>query len=227
MKTQKVLIFDSGTLINLSMNGLLYVVEELRNHTNVRFAITKDVKSEVIDRPLGIPRFELGAIRVKHLLDSNILELPTAFQVNEKELNEKTQQFMNLANHSVESHGVWVNIVSNAEMSCLALSSILSKKKMQTMIAIDERTTRILAEKPNALKDLMSSKLHVNVTIQKDNFNEFKEFQFLRSTELVYVAFKKGLIKISDPRALEAALFATKFKGAAVSFEEINSLKKL
>ena len=57
----KAVILDSGPLINLSMNGLLYIIKELKEKTGVRFFITKDVKYETLDRPIGVPRFELGA----------------------------------------------------------------------------------------------------------------------------------------------------------------------
>ena len=53
------------------------------------------------------------------------------------------------------------------------------------------------------------------------------QFRFIRSSELVYVAYKKGFIKLNDKRALEALLYATKYKGCAISWEEIEQLKRL
>jgi hypothetical protein len=41
------------------------------------------------------------------------------------------------------------------------------------------------------------------------------------------VAYKKGLIRLQGKKVLEAVLYATKFKGTAISFEEIETLKKL
>jgi hypothetical protein len=41
------------------------------------------------------------------------------------------------------------------------------------------------------------------------------------------MAYKKRLIEIRDKHALEALLYATKFKGCAISWEEIEQLKKL
>ena len=73
----------------------------------------------------------------------------------------------------------------------------------------------------------MSSKLHKKITTNKKNLAVFSKFRFIRSTELVYVAYKKGILKVNGAKALEAALYATKFKGAAVSWDEINILKKL
>ena len=47
----KAFILDSGILINLSMNGLLYLLKALKT-PEIRFIITPEVKFEVIDRPL-------------------------------------------------------------------------------------------------------------------------------------------------------------------------------
>jgi hypothetical protein len=224
---EKVLVLDSGTLINLSMNGLLYVIPELKKISYVRFAITEQVKYETVDRPSHIPRFELGAVRIKEMINSGELELPSAFSIPNEAVSSTTKKLMEFANHTVEARGKWVSIVSEAEMSCLALSEELTKREIQNMIAIDERTTRILAEKPENLQKLMGKKLHFNVSLEKKNFSEFEKFRFIRSTELVYVAFKRNVLKLKDPKALEAALYATKYKGSSISFEEIDVLKKL
>ena len=224
---RKVLILDSGTIINLAMNGLLYLIKELKENSNVSFLITKQVEYETIDRPVGVPRFELEALRVKNLLESNFLEKPKNFGISQDQINKKTKELMDIANHSIFARNKWIKLVSDAEMSCLALSSLLNEKKIENIIAIDERTTRLLAEKPSNLEKLMSKKLHFHVKIQTDKFNVFKNFKIIRSTEIVFVAHKKGLLRIKGPKALEAALFATKFKGSSVSFDEITALKKL
>ncbi|MBI2451511.1 hypothetical protein HYV50_00360 [Candidatus Pacearchaeota archaeon] len=225
--TEKALVFDSGTLINLSMNGLLYILEELKKISNVKFLITKEVKYETVDRPIGIPRFELGALRVQNLIDSKIIEMPESLNISEEKIENTTKELMNITNHSIKAIGRWINIVSNAEMSCLALSIELTSKGIENIIAIDERTTRILAEKPENLEEIMSTKLHTKIALFKKNLSMFSQFKFVRSTELVYVAFKKGVLKVQGNKALEAALYATKYKGSSVSFEEIDVLKKL
>ena len=223
----KILILDSGILINLSMNGLLYVLEELKKISNIKILITKDVRYETIDRPIGIPKFELGALRIQNLINLKIIELPDSLQISEKELNSLTQNYLELANHSIQSHNQFIQIVSNAEMSCLALSKILSDKNIENIIAIDERTTRIISERPENLEKLMSDKLHQKITINAKNLAAFSQFKFIRSSELIFSAFKKGAIKLKGPKVLEAALYAVKYHGSSISFEEIDVLKKL
>ena len=223
----KALILDSGTLINLSMNGLLYILEDLKKNTDIKFYITQPVKYEVIDRPVNIPRFELGALRIKSLIENKIIELPNTSEIDSEKLKSKTKELLNIANESVIVKNKSIKIVSEAEISCLALSILLSEKNIENIIAVDERTTRILGEKPENLENMIASRLHQRVQINKEKLKVFKQFRFIRSTEIVYVAYKKGLLRIKDPKVLEAVLYATKYKGSSVSFEEINALKKL
>ena len=224
----KVLIFDSGTLINLSMNGLLYILEELKKNTkDLKFIITRHVKRELVDRPINIPRFELGAIRIQNMIESKIIELPESMQIANEEIDKKTTELMETANRLIQYQGKWVNIVSDAEISCLALSQILTEKSVTNLIAIDERTTRILSEKPETLQSIMEQRLHHPVFLMKKDFSKFKQFKFIRSSELVYVAFKKDLLRIHGSKALEAVIYATKYKGSSISWDEIKVLKKL
>jgi hypothetical protein len=219
----KILILDSGPLINLSMNGLLYILNELKT-PELKFLITHEVKFEVIDRPSKIQRFKLGALRVKKLLDNKIIELPDSI-IPHNEIHNNMQTIMQTANHSIKANGKWIKLISEAETSCLALSIALSKNKIENIIAIDERTTRILSEKPQNLEKLISKKLHTKATLIQPT--KLPKFKFIRSSELVYAAYKKGVTRVKGPKALEALIYATKFKGASISWDEVNVLKKL
>ena len=223
----KVLIFDSGTIINLSMNGLLYILEELKKKFDGKFIITEAVKQEIFDRPYNIPRFELEALEIKKLIDLKVLEPPETLGIKESLLKNKINQLMNAANNAVEAEGKRITIVSEAEISCLSLSSELENRKIENLIAIDERTTRILSEKPENLEKIMTKKLNKKVKIDFGALKIFSNFKFIRSSEIGYVAYKTGVLRVSGAKALEAVLYATKYKGAAISFEEIEQLKKM
>lgn len=225
--SEKVLILDSGTLINLSMNGLLDLLEKLRKSFGGKFLITREVKFEVVDHPMGISRFELGAMRAQKLIDDGVIELPSSLGISDEEIKKETAKLMDIANRSVEMSGRWIQIVSQAEISCLALSEELTKKGIDNLIAIDERTTRMLSESPRNFEKMMSEKMHHRVHVEESKLKPFEKFRFIRSSELVFVAYKKGLFNIQGKKALEALLYATKFKGAAISFEEIDELKRL
>ena len=210
------------------MNGLLYVLESLKKHRpEIKFIITERVKYETVDRPLKVPRFELGALRVKRLLNNKTLELPQSLKIGQSSIKTRTQKLMKEANNLIESRGKKIEIVSDAEVSCLALSSILSEKNIENLIAIDERTTRILSENPRNLEKIMSRKLHSTAKLRSKDFSSFKNFKFIRSSELVYVAHKLGLLRVKAPKALEAVLYATKFKGSSISWDEIKALRKM
>jgi len=223
----KVLIFDSGPLINLSMNGLLFVLEDLKKDFDGHFIITDYVKKEVVDKPMNVQKFELGAVRIQNLIDKGVLETPSSIGVNPEKIRFETSKLMEAANHSVRLRSQPINIVSEAEMSCIALANELKKQSIESLIAIDERTTRVLSESPIELEKIMGSKLHQDVRVDVRNLSDFKDIKFIRSTELVYVAYKKGVIGLEGKRVLEALVYATKFKGSAISFEELNDLKKM
>ncbi len=225
MSTQKALVFDSSTLINFAMNGILDILENLKKEFGGKFLITKNVKYETIDRPLEIKKFELGALKIKSLLERNILEL-----AEESELGEKTREILELANHTFlarySSGKQWMHIIDDGEASCVALSIILSEKGVENAVAIDERTTRMLYENPENLQELFRKKMHTEVTSSRD-FSGFKNVRFIRSSELVYVAWKKKLVDLGDGRVLDALLYATKYNGNSISYEEIEEIEKL
>lgn len=222
----KALIFDAGPLINLSMNGLLYVLQKLKEKSDAIFLITYEVKREVYDRPINIPQFELGALRINELINKGTLQLPENAGISREIIENKTIEYMSEANKMLRVEGQNVNLVSDAEMSCLALARELEKKNYETLIAIDERTARMICEKPENLVQLMSERMHKKVSLFKSS-DYFKGFKFIRSSEIVYVAYKKGIIDLKDKKALEALILATKFKGTSISWGEIDALKKM
>lgn len=223
----KLLIFDSGPLINLSMNGLLPMLEKLKQTFQGKFLITPEVRRETYERPLKISQFELGALKIKELMDQKVLELPNVINVTDKKLNSATQELMQCANHMFKADDHWITIVSEAEMSCIALAQQAQELGHDVRFIVDERTARLLCESPTTIERLMSQKLHRNVSMQRNCAVQFKGVTCLRSSELVYVAYKRGAITLHDDHALEALIYATKYKGAAISWDEINILKKL
>ncbi|MGY4883970.1 MAG: hypothetical protein ACP5NZ_00120 [Nanobdellota archaeon] len=224
----KAIIFDAGALITLSMNGLTEELRKLKTIFDGSFLITQQVKSEVIDKPLTIKNFELEALRTKKLLDEDIIELADYYGFDNAEIDRKAKEMMDIANSLFVSPKEQVKLMHLGEASCLALSKMLSDKKIKNVIAIDERTTRMLIEKPDNLKELLHRKLHTNIKLVKANFDSFKNFQVIRSAELMYVAWKKGLVELKDGISiLDALLYAVKSKGCSVSFEEIEEMKKI
>jgi len=224
---QKAIIFDAGTIINLSMNGLLDILRDLKKQFNGKFLITEDIEYETIKRPLKIKKFELGALRIKQLLDKKVIELPGSMGIENSIINEKTKKVLELANRTFFIKDRYLHLIDKGEASCLILSELLSKKAIKNIISIDERTTRMLCEKPENLHKLLETKLHTKIKIKKENLPYFSKFKFIRSGEIVYIAYKKGLIELKNENVLDALLYAIKYKGCSISREEIEEMKKL
>lgn len=209
------------------MNGMLEELENLKENFDGKFLITKEVKYEIIDRPVKTKRFELEALNLKKFLEDKILEMPESFGVRSEDVSVQTQKHMETANQMFEAKGSKIKIIDLGETSCLALSRILTQKGIDNVIAADERTIRVLSEKPENLKNLLQKKLKTKVYANPKHHKEFADFKFIRSTELVYVIYKKGLTNLKGPNVLDAMLYAMKFKGCAISENEIKEIKKL
>ncbi len=225
--TDKAIIFDASTLISLAINGLFEEIKSLKKIFKGHFIITEGVKEEIIDRPINTKRFELEALKLQKLLDEKTLELPESLGIKKEEIASKTKELMEIANSTFVAKGNYIHIVDYGEMSCLSLSKILNERKIENILAIDERTARLLVESPGNLKNLFESKLHTKIKTDVKKYDYFKGLKIIRSSELVYVAYKKGIIKLKGPKVLDALLYAVKFKGASISDSEIEEIKKI
>jgi hypothetical protein len=209
------------------MNGLLPEFKELKKIFDGKFIITNAVKKEAIDNPLKIKRFELEALRIKNLLDEKILELPQSLGVKQEEVMRLTQNLLDEANSLFFGNGKEIHILDVGEASCLALSKILDNKGVQNIIAVDERTMRMLCEKPENLRELLQKKLHTKIILKKNKSTNFNQCRIIRSSELIYLAWKKGIVRLKNGNVLEALLYAMQFKGCSISHEEIEEIKRL
>lgn len=210
------------------MNGLLEELGKLKKIFDGKFIITKEVKAEVVDNPINVKRFELEALRVMRLMREGVIEMPDSLGIKSSDVETAKRKIMVIANNMFAVNKKPIHIIHDGESSCLALSRILLEKKIPHVIAIDERTTRMLGEKPENLKELLTKKLSANVQLQRKDFKYFRGFRFIRSTELMYVAWKKGLLGLQDGKTvLDAVLWALKFKGCAISGDEIQEIKAI
>ena len=224
----KALIFDSGPLINFSMNGSLHILERLHGEFKGDFLITKEVKKEVIDHPKTIPRFKLGALKLEILFKKGVIKHADLTEQEVNELREIREKFMQTANNLFKTKKRMVHLLDKGECAALALSTILQRKtNLSAPLVVDERTTRMLCEKPENLRKLMEKKLHTSIIANTKNYEVFKGFKIIRSTELAFIAYKKGLLDLKDPEALEAMLYGLKFKGCSISEAEVREMSGL
>ena len=223
----KAIIFDSSTLINFTLNGLLPELVELKKNFNGKFLVTKEVIAEVVDTPMKIKRFKLEALKLKRLIDDKVLESPSELGVSDGEVSSRTKEISNIANNTFFGRGNAIQIIHSGEMSCLALSDLLDQKKIKNVLSVDERTTRMLSERPENMYHLLQKKLHTKITFRRENFEYFKKFRFIRSTELIYIAYKKGLVRLKNHDVLDALLWAFKMHGCSISDEEIKEIERM
>ena len=225
--TEQIILFDASTLISFSMAGLLTELRGLRKIFKGKFIISQKVKEEAIDRPMTIPRFQLEALKLKSLLDDKILELPVSIGLDDKIIRAKAKEIMDKANTSFHGAGKDIHLIELGEASVLAISKILNEKKIKNVVAVDERTTRSLSETPQELRKYLEQKLHTKIEVKQEKVDFFKEFKFIRSTELIFVAHKKGILRLKGTENLSAVLYALKYKGCAISGSEVQEMKKL
>jgi hypothetical protein len=220
------IIFDAGPIISLAMNGLLPVLEKLKNNFDGEFILTPAVRKEVIDKPMKIKRFKLEAIKVANLLDRGIFKM-AGDVVSNARLTRETNDIMKLVNgvfRSVKTNEK-INLIQEGEVSCLAFSRICGG---DSLIVVDERSTRMMFESSQNLKKMMERKLHTDLDANFDLIKNLGSFKFVRSTELIYMAYKKDLIGFGKSRdVLDALLYGLKFRGTTISSKEIDEIKGL
>lgn len=222
--------FDTGPVISLVTNNLLWILEPLKKHYGGEFFITPAVKRELIDKAFMTRRFEFEALQVSQMLSKGVLKIRENAQI--RKLKDR---LLGLANHSYKAHGKWLKIVSDAEIEVLAADAVLDSD----VCVIDERTARFLLENASRLKELFEKRLYCKVFMDKKSIQEFqdilKDVQVIRSTELVTVSYRLGLLDgylveksrfVKNPRKtlLESALWAVKVRGCSVSKTEIDEI---
>lgn len=220
----KYIIFDAGPLINFAMNNLLPLLKKLKKDFNGEFIITKEVKNEIIDYPSTLKKYELEALQLKELFDEGIIKHADLSPEQVDQLKDKREEIMGMANTTFSANNEYIHILDKGECAALALSSMLNDS---SIIAVDERTTRMLCENPENLRKLLQKKLHANIAANKKNYDYFKKYKIIRSTELAFLGYKKGLVDIKDKKILEAMLYALKYHGCSISEDEIEEMIKL
>lgn len=225
----KSMIFDSGPIISLATNNLLWILEPLKKEFNGQFCITNAVKSEIVGRPLETKKYKFEAIQVEKLIEDGVLNV-----VDNSFIREKTSSLLNAANGIFRAYGNYMRIVHPAEISVIAASISLNAGA----IVIDEKTTRYLIEDPKFIADILRKTLHTPISVNETSLKQFestvKGIKAIRSVELVTVAYERGMLdkyitRMPDARKnlLEGLLWGLKLNGCAVSKEEIGQILKV
>lgn len=217
------IVFDTGVLIGFSQTCLLPLFYKIKEEVG-ELIITTGVKHECIDRVRNNMKFKLSSLRINDQLNDFIFKIHNS----DKELDESTKKILNLTNNIFYIGGRPLHIVDFGEAECLALLSLTEAN----CLAIEERTTRMLIEDPEALLEILKRKHHNKITMDQEKYLHFKKMigdvSVIRSVDLLSFAYERGLLKdtVIDKDYLKAALYALKYNGCSVSFEEIEDYLK-
>ncbi len=222
----KALVFDTGPIINLALNNMLWLAPSLKNIYSGDFYITQSVYREAIERPLTSKKYKFEALQILKLKEEGVLKV-----YKNPKLGRETTSYHTLANRIFKVKGNYVKNFHFADIESL----VLGKTLQADAVVIDEFYTRMLMENPEYLKERMEKKLHEPVTVVTENLKLFKQkigkLKIIRSFELVALAYEKGLfdryvLEISNPKKtlLEGILWAIKLNGCSVTEQEINEL---
>ncbi|MBN1940803.1 MAG: hypothetical protein JW772_01330 [Candidatus Diapherotrites archaeon] len=214
------IVFDASSLISISQTCLIKCLADLRKKLGLDFFVSPTVFREVVSKPIKIKRFALNAVRVNELVEQQEIVVE-ALNPESEDLRHELDK---ICNNMFFAKNKPIRIMQTGELEALALLRQLNSK----VLVVDERTARMLIENPFSIRSLMERRHHKKIREDTQKLKEaremFSETIVLRSVELIALAFETNALagQIENTRdALEAALYAAKFSGCSVSFEEI------
>ncbi|HLC79755.1 MAG TPA: hypothetical protein VJG83_05035 [archaeon] len=220
----KKFILDSSSIITISDNCFIKVLKHLAQKENITFIIPESVYKESVLTPLNIKRFELSAIRIQDAVTDGYIQVAKTTE----SVKGKMQRIEAITDRLCSFEGSPLRVVHRGETETLALLKELGAQ----MLVIDERTTRMLIEEPSNIIRFLQKK-YPGINVNKQAINEFRneygDIKVCRSVELIALAHENGTLEREihkSNRSLEACLYAAKFAGCAVSFDEISKYMK-
>jgi predicted nucleic acid-binding protein len=223
---KKVIVFDAGPIITLTMNNLLWTLKPLEERYDGEFFIGESVKYELIDKPIEGKKFKFQALQTLVYLKNGTIK------VNNTPVKQLTNKLAKIMNNIFLANNRPIKIVHLGEVETIAIALKLKAE----VVVIDERTMRLLIEAPLILHKILQKKLHRKIQVNKSELNKLKELtkgiKVIRSFELVIRAYELGLldkyIPYNMPKArkelLSAALWGVKLDGCSVSQTEIDQV---
>ncbi|MCS7109586.1 MAG: hypothetical protein NZ903_02205 [Candidatus Micrarchaeota archaeon] len=216
------LICDSSSLISLTDAGLLGALIMLKKDIKGKFLITEEIINESVNVPIQKPEYAFSAVRIKRAIESGVF---TIARYEKSTLDEILRITNNMFYTDRPFH-----LVNHGEAEIIAAALDNNVK----YLLMDERTTRMLIESPIELRKHIENEFRTRININEALFREFREMtqdiKVIRSSELLALAKAKGYFKkfgYLEQEAYKAALYALKFNGCSISFEEIDELSKL
>ncbi len=213
-------VIDTGTMITLSSTCLMNVFKTFVQHNKIELMVSSAVAEESVWKPITNKRFALNAARIKHAFNEKIVNVVESTA----EVRRIEGEILALANSCFSTKFGPVKIIQQGEAEALALAKIYGAKAL----FIDERTTRSLIENPSRLKQIIETRQHTTIDADKGKINSFRkmfpDIKIFRSVDVIACAYEQNLFDHELDHGkieLEAALYAAKYAGCAVSENEI------
>jgi len=135
------------------MSRLVWILPELKKKFGGKFYITPAVKLELVERPLGIKRFEFEALQVMKLIKDGVLE------VYDKVPKSRVQQLQNLANSSFKIGSKNMDIIQTGEIEAVTCAL----QTNASAVVMDERTLRLFIENNKNMEKLLEIRFMIYV----------------------------------------------------------------
>ena len=232
---------DSSSLISLTDSCFVHVIYFLKKKYSGRFIIPPSVEKECVEQPMHIRNYALHAIRLKRAIAENMIDVVEAKPEKAAVLQDKTapigaggsnraaEEMRFIANKIFHVEGTPLRLLHAGEADVISLALELGVDN----ILMDERTTRMLVEDPEALRQHLEHELGKQIGINEESLSAFsratKRLRFFRSTELILLAHEKGYFADYgelEREAVEASLYKLKYSGCAIGFEEIGDYSR-
>jgi predicted nucleic acid-binding protein len=214
-------VIDTGTMITLSGTCLMNVFKNFVRANKIDLMISNTIAQESVWNPINNKKFALNAARIKYAISEQIVKTVP----KDSQISFEMEKILKIANHIYFTQHGPLTIIQAGEAEALALAKIYNSKAM----FIDERTTRSLIENPLRLKQVLERRQEETVKINQENLDAIKgmfpTLKMFRSVDIIALAFEQDLFDhelAHGKLELEAALWAAKFNGCAVSENEIN-----
>ncbi len=217
----KTLVFDTGPVISLVTDNLLWILEEFKKKFQVDFIISNSVKEELVNNALATKKFAFEGMLINTYINRKVLNLSN--------INVNVNNLENCANNIFFAQNKPLQLLQKGELASL----LLYKKINADALVVDERTTRLLIEDSEKLRKLLENKLHCKIKVNNENLKLFKDLtkdiKIIRSSELLFIAYENGLFdkfkaEFTKKELLNSVLWGTKLRGCSISEEEINKI---
>lgn len=224
MKQQKEVVCDSSSIIAISEVCLLSLVSEFAKR-GVKFYIPVGVRKEVVDTPITTKSFRLEAVRIASAIargDISVIDKEELAQAT----HDKANLVMSLANSLFSCNGRPIHLIDYGECDAIALALEIGCGTLM----VDEKTTRLLIENPQALHDSLETRIGRPVSTNHESLGKLSDLlaplSAIRSSELVAVGFSEGILASlykdqAGRDVLFGALYAVKENGCSIGEVEV------